>query len=88
MNDTSTYGAAIAFKKSNPPDCSAGKNLSVLKPFSSAASTWRSTGGAGHPTNSRGVGRVARLAGEAIGIVGDGPRVVIERQGYADHAKR
>jgi hypothetical protein len=55
---------------------------------SSAASTWRSTGGAGHPTNSRGVGRVARLAGEAIGIVGDGPRVVIEWQGYADYARR
>ena len=56
MNETSTYGAAIAFRKSSPPIGSAGKNLSVDSPFSSAASSvpparpsqrrsWRTSGG-------------------------------------------
>src|SRR5215510_7578089 len=38
MNETSPYGAAIAFKNARPPLGSAGKNLTVVRPFSRAAS--------------------------------------------------
>src|SRR5262245_16284767 len=38
MNDTSPYGAAIAFRNAKPPLGSAGKNFTVVRPFSSTAS--------------------------------------------------